>query len=670
MQKLVSSIRRHTVKTVMAFFFFIPATCFPPDASSAAESFEELVGKGELSGDVEKLILLLDELESRNIRINTAGPDELRQLPWLGAADIQEIMKQRKTAPILSLGQLAVVIGKSRAEAIAPYISFEMNKRPVSVKSDEGFSGTFTSRVYRENPPRNGVLNGKYAEAQERLYNRLQLAFAGYTLGFVQERDIGEPELFDYTSFSIGATLPGIVKKAVLGNYELNFGQGLMIGQGRYYTSGADVSGSVRLTSKRLSQYMSSSESGFFQGGAVSLDLKPCELTVFYSANKVDAIINRTSGMITSVDDSGYHRTATERQRKDNVTEKVYGANLLYSFSSGSVEGRIGGSWLRYDYGVPLKKLGGESFSTLAGLEGQATIGRFGFFGEAAWAENPEKVTSWIAGTEWNPMKGVSTLIAFRDYRSGYYAPFASAFAVRGDHAENEKGMYAGGGFRLNERISISGYYDWFRFPLLDDHCQFPSDGHDSRAYVSWKPSRFLSLELQVQHKYKEEEKNQGTGNVPHWTALPKITERCRLDCDLELPGNIRLSTLGEVKRAVKKYLAGNETCNGWLLYEQAGYSGKRFSVKSRFTVFDISDYDAAIYVYEDDLPQTFSMGMYNGRGKSMILLASWEPSKQLRLAGRFEKVWYSGREVYGDGNDQRDTAAPASFHLGAYLKF
>jgi hypothetical protein len=670
MRKLLSSIKRHTVKTVMAFLFFMPSPFLFPDASIAAESIEELTGRGELTGDVEKLILLLDGLESRKIRINSAGADELRQLPWLCAADIHDIMKQRKTAQFLSLGQLAGVVGKSRAEAIAPYISFEMKKRAGSVKPDEGFHGTFTSRVYREDPPRKGVLNGKYAGAQEKLYNRFQLSFGGYTLGFVQERDIGEPELFDFTSFSIGATFPGFVKTAVLGNYELNLGQGLMIGQGRYYASGADVSGSVRLTSKRLSQYMSSSETGFFQGGAVSLDLKPFELTVFYSANNVDAIINRTSGMITSFDDSGYHRTETERQRKDEVTENVYGANLLYSFSSGSLEGRIGGSWLHYDYGVPLKKLGGEPFSSLAGLEGEATIGRFGFFGEAAWTEKMEKGISWTAGAEWEPVKGVSTLLAFRDYSTGYYSPFASAFAVRGDHAENEKGIYAGAGFRLNEKISISGYYDWFRFPLLDDHCQFPSDGLDSRAYVSWNPSRALSLELQVQHKYKEEVKNQGTAKVPHWTALPKITERCRLDCDMELSGSIRLSTLGEVKRAVKKYLAGDETFNGWLLYEQAGYSGKRFSLKSRFTVFDISDYDAAIYVYEDDLPQTFSMGMYNGRGKSVILLASWQPSKQLRLAGRFEKVWYSDRKAYGDGNDQRATSAPASFHIGAYLKF
>jgi hypothetical protein len=654
----------------MAFFLLLTAGNMFNASSSSAESVEELAGRGEVAGNVEKLILDLEELKKQKIPLNTAGADVLRQLPWLGSADIRAIRRERKKAPLTSLNQLAAIIGTWRAEAVAPYIVFDAVEKPRKKKAPDDFSGTFTSRVFREIPLRRGVTDGKYAAEAQKLYSRLKLSFSSYTLALVQERDIGEPELFDFTSMSLGAAGTGIVRTAVLGNYEVNLGEGLVIGQGRYYAGGADVPSSVRLSAKRLSPYASSSEYGFFQGAAAVLALAPCELAVFCSANRVDAVINANSGMITSFDDSGYHRTGTERGRKDNVTERVYGANLRYGFKSGIVEGKIGGSWVRYDYALPLKKLEGASSSVLAGIEGEAVIGRFGLFGEAAWAEKPANSLSWTAGTEYEPVRGVNLLLALRSYGTGYYSPFASAFAERGEHGENEQGIHAGAGFRLSERLSLSGYYDWFRFPLLDDHCLFPSDGHDTRVYLCWKAGRKVSWDLQLQHRYKEEEKNQGTSKFPLWTALPKITMRGRLSCDVGLPGNVRLRTLGELKRAERRYLAGDEAYGGWLLYQQAGVNGKRFSLKGRFTIFDVRDYDAAIYVYEDDLPQTFSTGMYNGRGRSLILLCSWEPSKELKLAGRYEKSWYDDRQSTGDGSDTRATGSPASFHLGAYLKF
>ena len=670
MRKHLSFIKRHAVNTAVAFFFLMPSASVCSEPCFAAESIEDLAGRGDLSGDVEKLMLDLERLEKKKIRINSAGADELRQLPWLSASDIHDIIDCRRRTFLTDLQQLAAIIGTNKAESVSPYISFGTVQRGRKKKEDDSFSGSITSRVYREYPSRRGVLNGKYAGTCDKIYNRVLLSFSGCTIGFLQERDIGEPEFFDFRSFSFGFAGKGSVKTAVLGNYELSFGQGLMTGQGRYYTSGADLAGSARLVSKRLSPYLSSSESGFFQGGALALELRPFEVTVFYSANKVDAVVNKTSGMITSFDESGYHRTATERLRKDNVTEKVCGANLLWRFTSASAEGRIGGSWMRYDYGMPLTILGGESGSVLAGLEAEATLGRFSLFGEAAWAQLPGKGISWNAGAEWKVTRGVSAVLAVRDYSNGYYSPFASAFAERGELGRNEQGIYAALGMRLGDRLTVSGYYDRFRFPLLDDHCPFPSNGHDSRAYISWKPERTVSIELQLQHKYKEEEKNQGTSKLPLWTALPKITERCRLDCDIDISGRLRLSVLGEMKQARKEYLAGDVTNRGWLVYGQAGYAVRDFSLKGRFTVFNVEDYDAAIYVYEDDLPQTFNMGMYNGRGKSLIVVASWQVARQLKIAGRFEKVWYADREVYGDGNDLRATGAPSSVNIGVYMKF
>ncbi|WP_225739506.1 hypothetical protein [Chlorobium phaeovibrioides] len=62
-----------------------------------------------------------------------------------------------------------------------------------------------------------------------------------------------------------------MLKSAVIGNYTLNFGEGLLMGQNRYFSKGSDPAGSVRLNSRRLKPYSSSGEYGFLQGAALSL---------------------------------------------------------------------------------------------------------------------------------------------------------------------------------------------------------------------------------------------------------------------------------------------------------------------------------------------------------------------------------------------------------------
>jgi len=179
-----------------------------------------------------------------------------------------------------------------------------------------------------------------------------------------------------------------------------------------------------------------------------------------------------------------------------------------------------------------------------------------------------------------------------------------------------------------------------------------------------------VSWNLQLQHKYKEEQANQGTSSKPLWSALPKIANRIRLDCDRDFSDRVHLRSRGEVKKVVNKYLSDDTAVYGWLIYQQAGYHTGKFNVKGRFTLFNTDDYDAALYAYEDDLPLTSTLGLFNGRGKSIFLLASWQVMQQMKLAARYEMTWYGDREVYSSGNDERATSSPGSFHVGCTLSF
>lgn len=676
MKQQHSFCKRHAGRELMTFVFLLLLLIASSPARCADSSdIEDLLSNAESEVNIEQLLDLVEQLKKERILLNEADAADLRQLPWLTTADVETILIHRRNqGPILTLQQLEALIGKEKTALIAPYI--RLTKEPSSrLPAKTGaIEGTLYSRLFWETTARKGILNGNYAGENYKLYHRLQVSAPHLKATLLQEKDIGEPDVADFTSLSISATDLGIMKQGLLGNYRVNLAQGLLIGQGRYFSKGSDPTGSIRLPSRQLLPYTSSSEYGFLQGAATTLKLAPFEVTLFYSSNHRDALIS-DDGVITSFSSSGYHRSELELSRKDNVTETISGANLLYHYQSGSFSGRAGGSVLNYRYPLPFDELdpsaaiSRHSSATLYSLETDLSLGHASLFAEAAFSTRPDDA-SWTAGTEYQIRQGLSAVAALRRYGASYYSPFAGAFAERGSGASNEEGYYVGLNARVSKSLALAAYHDRFTFPLLDDHCPYPSDGNDSRLFITWKQSPLLTWNLQFQHKYREEQSNQGTSSHPLWRALPQITNRCRLDCDVTPSRALHLRSRGEVKKVVKEYLAGDQPFYGWLLSQQAGYSAGKFTLKGRITVFNTEDFDAALYAYEDDLPLTSSLGMYDGRGKSLFLVAAWQALPQMKLAARYEKSWYSDREVYSSSNDERATSAPGSFHLGCFLTF
>ncbi len=100
--------------------------------------------------------------------------------------------------------------------------------------------GSLYSRLFWETTARKGILNGDYAGENYKFYHRLQFSAPHLKASLLQEKDIGEPDVADFTSLSVSCNDLGVMKSAVLGNYKLNIAQGLLIGQGRYFSKGSD----------------------------------------------------------------------------------------------------------------------------------------------------------------------------------------------------------------------------------------------------------------------------------------------------------------------------------------------------------------------------------------------------------------------------------------------
>lgn len=662
----------YTLRRRLALAAVLFACLFSPLPVQADDSIQELLDRSEPESNVEELFSVLHDLRSHPIPINRATEEQLLELPLLNAVEAASIIDWRQRhGPIKSPSELAAVIGKQNAERLSGFFSFEPpTGKQAEQKAAEPIRATLISRVSWESPPRAGIINGKYAGQNRHFYNRLQARTGNYGVTLLQDSDVGEKSFGDFLSFSAYARRIGIISQAVVGNYRLSFGQGLLFGQGRYFSKGTDAIDGVQLSTRPLRPYSSAAEYGFLQGVAVTLSPGAFEMTAFSSANKVDASIH--DGVVTSISESGYHRTATEIARKDNLNERVNGLNIRYRYQGDNLNALVGVTCADYRYSLPLDWLDKKRGGQLASLEASAVYRQVQLFGEAAFSDTPGAM-SWIAGAQGEVAKGVNGVVSMRQYAADYVSPFAGAFAERGGEASNEEGFYTGLKAELLDNLDIAASYDLFRFPELDpERYALPSSGYEARLYATWKPFRAITLEGLYQHQEKEETKTQIGADTYREYVMPVPTTANRVQLTLKarcLKGFI-LKCRAAVKRLQKSFFTGMQNEQGRLLYQQVNWKRGPFTLKTRLALFDTDSYDTALYAYEDDLPLVYTLSTYYGSGKAWFLLLDYKPVKNFRLTAKYETTWYDDRDTYSSGNDLRNTSSPSSFELGAILKF
>ena len=83
---------------------------------------------------------------------------------------------------------------------------------------------------------------------------------------------------------------------------------------------------------------------------------------------------------------------------------------------------------------------------------------------------------------------------------------------------------------------------------------------------------------------------------------------------------------------ATSKFNFESENSVGSLIYQDIQYKTRIFSIGLRSTQYQTTNYDSRIYVHEGDLPSTFSMPAYSGKGMRNYLLLTYKVSQSLSL--------------------------------------
>jgi len=520
--------------------------------------------------------------------------------------------------------------------------------------------------------------------------------------GFVLEKDAGEMFFtdkvsdtiqkllgsqynrgFDFVGFHLYAKDLGIVKAAVLGDYQLAFGQGLTLWSGMSFGK-AGAGSSVMKQGRGLTPKASASEYAYMRGAAVTLGGGPFSGTVFYSNRLIDANVSLADSLdeaelISSLQETGYHRTIGELQDRHAIRQQVVGGHLAYAIAHFEVGYTAHHTWLS----VPLQLrpthynqfyFQGQKL-TNQGIDFKYVKGKFAVFGEASLSINPEtKVPEPVEGPT-QAQTGVSTLrqaqdsttldhfagligmtvkpagylnftVMYRDYGKAYQNLLGNAFG-EGSRNQGQRGIYLGVEAAPAPYWNLLAYVDQFQFTWLTSQVNAPSRGHDYYLRISHSFNRNTNAYLQFRSKTKM--KNSTDAFVFSHYPILYTKNAVRFNINYKIGRNFACSNKAEYAH-YRNEDGSNE--HGYFLSQDIAYKpeNKPYSLSFRYALFDAKDYNARIYAYESDVLYSFSVPALYGKGMRLYLLGKVKLFNALTLYARIGRTIYSDRDEIGSG--------------------
>ena len=506
--------------------------------------------------------------------------------------------------------------------------------------------------------------NKQYLGSPDQFYLRYRGQYKDrLSYGITAEKDAGEEffrgtqkQGFDYYSAHIFINKLWKFKSIALGDYQVNFGQGLTMWSGFAMGKTPNVFGGKRYA-QGLRRYTSVNESLFLRGGGFSFGNETFDFTYFASYKSVDANVNQADTLEGIFDDSfssfqitGYHRLPSEIEDKNKVKEFITGGELAYHGENL----RIGLAAVYTSYDLPLngtlKPYNQYKFNSgnlvTAGINYRYFYRKISLFGEVAMSDNVKMGS--VNGLTWHADPTVDLMIIHRYYDKAFHSIYSAGFGESSDNT-GENGLYFGALLRVSKKVSISSYYDQFNYTYLKYLTDDYSSGRDFFVQTDFALSR--NTKIYVRFRNKITERNSRTEGVGIHDQITINKTSLRLNYDQRI--NSYISVQSRVEWVT--YLFDQEKSNGLLLFQDIEFKFKKIPLKiySRYAIFDTDNYDARVYAYENDLLYVFSIPSYYYKGIRSYLMLKYEISNKIDLWLRWGVWSYHNRTEISSGLEE-----------------
>jgi len=603
------------------------------------------------------------------INLNNTNAEELKTLVFLSPLQISNLFEHiRKNGKLIDLLELQSIpeFDIQTIQRLLPFATLEQSTILDKITGKNllmyGNNDLILryGRVIEKSRGYTDLPGSRYLGTPDRYLFRYRYTYSNrVSASLVFEKDAGEhffngpkQKPFDFLSGHIAFLNTGRFKKIVLGDYTMQFGQALTLWSGFAFGKSPDVTGVVK-RDVGLRPYTSANEFAFLRGAAATVNIaKNIDFSPFVSHRKLDASMTTVDGVnvVSTINETGLHRTQSEINNKNNLEQTVYGGVLQYRTSAlniGAVAYHT--SFNRtFTPGTGLYRI--HNFTgkelTNVGAHYSYTYKNFYFFGE--FGKSLDAGLAYVNGALVSLSSTVSAVLLHRNYQKNYHNFFNQATAEASE-AFNEKGFYAGLNINPSKVWSIQVYGDYFKFPWLRFRVDAPSDGYEFLGQVTYSPTKTFRAIL----RYKTEVKQQNTDLTVPFNYLDEVKrENYRAEVKWAVGKSFGFQNRVEVVQ-FRKGDAKSEF--GYLAYQDVSYSplSSRLSGNIRVAYFNTASYDSRIYAYEDDVLYNFTFGLYNGKGLRGYANLKYRLAKRVDLWGRYALYNYDNVETVGSGLDE-----------------
>jgi hypothetical protein len=658
---------QHTILFLLTAFPFYAWAQTPESATQLETIIESILEELGEETDAAQIIEDLEGFANNPLNINTTTHDQISRLHLLDDIQIQKLLDYLKEfGPALSIFELNTVDGFSPEllTKMEPFIWFgPVEQEPRSVPEMLKYGrhellartlGTVQKpRGYKERDDGTTPYEGN----QARYYTRYRFQSGdNISAGITAEKDPGEAfftgsnrQGFDFYSGHLSLKINPVLENITVGDFVVRSGQGLVLWQG--FATGKSLNTlNIFKTNQGVRPYTSTDENQFFRGVSTTLKLGDARVSLFYSQKNSDgnrAFSDSLGNYFTSLQTSGYHRTQSEIEDKNSVTDLNAGAVASWQFQNL----KIGATFLYRRFNMPFIRsdqlynrfrFSGKE-NVVAGADYLFSKGKYQFFGEAALSKSKGK--AFLQGAAAHLHDRIQLSALFRHFDKNYHALWATPFS-EGSAAANETGLYLGTRILPVKFVTLSAYSDVYRSEWINFTTAGPSTGWDVFAQVDFRPSR----KVQVYLRYKNEEKEQKFRVEEKYEDLPEQFRKSRFHFQYNPSELFTLKT-----RMEHVFYKGLKTENGWMVFQDVQLSPERIplNLSARLAWFSTESYNSRIYAYENDLLYTFAVPAFFGKGFRTYLNLKYKISERAEIWFKLANTSRNDVESIGSGYNE-----------------
>lgn len=640
-----------------------------------ADILEKYIENDESTIDYTDLQEQLEYYIKHPININIANRTQLERLVFLTESDIQALLTHRtKYGDFVSIVELQAVerLDELKKYYLAYFIKVDGelldDQTPLRQMFKKGKSeilllheNEFQRRAGYE-PERKLNNQSYYLGSPFRHVLRYRFSYSNKLyIGFAGEKDKGEPYLnkgfnqFDFNSFHFFYRhTKGLLQTIAIGDYQVNFGQGLVFGSGISARKSAFVL-STKRSFQELRPYRSLNENEFLRGASAMFKFKRLLFVPFLSAKYISTNFREMSddllveeSQFSSIQLTGLHRTENEILNRNNVFQTIFGGHLAYVFR----ENRVGFTLQRTEYDQTLNP-GNAPYQLYnfrgkellnAGLDYNFQIRNLNVFGEIGRSQND--AFAMTSGMLYPIDPRLDIVVLYRNFSRDYMTTYANPFAENSD-ARNEQGLYSGLSMKLNRKWIFNSYVDinqsnWLRY--LNDA---PSKGFDLLGEVQYIISKSDQIYFRFRNEVKTRNQAGNTERIDYTANQARSQYR--------LHAQYKLNDMWSGKSRVEYIEFENELSgvqHGVLIFQDLVFTtaNRKSQISARIALFNVDTYDARIYATESDVLYQYAVPLFQHAGTRYYMVWHQRLNKRIDCWIKYSNTTYSNVQSISSG--------------------